>query len=82
MRFVDLASSFRSKVTVTNVSRGDERLDGKSAMQLMLLDAPQGSIIRIEANGEDAAAAVAELTALIACGFGERADDAPAAPAH
>ena len=69
MRFIDVASRFQSQVTVMNVSRRGERVDGKSAMQMMLLEATQGSLLRIEATGPDAAAAVAALAALIESGF-------------
>lgn len=70
MKFVDLASQFESEVTVRNLSRRGEDLDGKSAMHLMLLDAAQGSRLRISARGADAAAAVEALAALVRDGFG------------
>lgn len=69
MRFIDVASRFQSKVTVANVSRRGEKVDGKSAMQMMLLEATQGCVLRIEAYGADAAAAVEALAALIESGF-------------
>ena len=69
MRFIDVASRFQSKVTVANVSRRGEKVDGKSAMQMMLLEATQGCVLRIEACGADAAAAIDALTALIESGF-------------
>ena len=69
MRFVDLASRYRSSVTVMNVSRDDERVDGKSAMHMMLLEATQGSILRIETRGEDASEAARALAALVESGF-------------
>jgi phosphotransferase system HPr (HPr) family protein len=68
MRFVDLASRFKSSIVVVNVSGRGEPVDGKSAMQMMLLEATQGSVIRIEATGEDAAVAVDALAALIESG--------------
>lgn len=69
MRFVDLASKYQSHVSVTNVSRSGETVDGKSAMQMMLLEATQGSTLRIEAIGEDACVAVQALAALVEAGF-------------
>jgi phosphocarrier protein len=69
MRFVDVASTFRSGVTVMNLSRRGERLDGKSAMHMMLLEATQGSVLRIEARGPDAPEAVRALTNLVETGF-------------
>ncbi len=68
MRFVDTASKYRSRIIVANVSRRGERLDGKSAMQLMLLEATQGCILRIEAVGEDAQEAANALAELVEAG--------------
>ncbi len=69
MRFVDLASKCQSAVLVTNLTRAGEALDGKSAMQMMLLEATQGCVLRIEARGADAVDAVEALSALVASGF-------------
>lgn len=69
MCFVDLAATYKSNVSVTNVSKGDEKVDGKSAMQMMLLEATRGSVLKIEACGEDADAAVSALATLVAGGF-------------
>lgn len=71
MRFVDLASKFEASVSVRNLSgkRRDETVDGTSAMQMMLLEATQGSLIRIEARGSDAREAVDALAALVVSGF-------------
>ena len=68
MRFVDLASKYQSKITVANVSRRGEKLDGKSAMQMMLLEATQGNTLRIEAEGADALDAVGALAAFVEAG--------------
>jgi phosphocarrier protein len=70
MRFVDLASQYGSTIRVVNVTRNDEQVDGKSAMQMMLLEATQGSVLRIEAWGEDAHEAVDALAALVGGSFG------------
>lgn len=69
MCFVDLASKYKSTVLVTNISRGAETVDGKSAMQMMLLEATRGSVLKIETSGEDAQEAVDSLVALVADGF-------------
>lgn len=69
MRFVDLANQFRADVVVINITRGDERVDGKSAMQMMLLEATQGCVLRIRATGDDAQAAVDALAALVEASF-------------
>ncbi len=69
MRFVDMAATFQSNVTICNVTLRGEELDGKSAMQMMLLEATQGCVLRISARGADATEAVAALTALIESGL-------------
>jgi phosphocarrier protein len=62
MSFVDLANSFNSQVTV---KKGDQAVDGKSIMQMMMLAATQGTRLTLETNGPDAAEAIAALTALV-----------------
>lgn len=71
MRFVDVASTFSASVHVANVSGRNERVDGKSAMEMMLLEAVQGSVLRIEATGDDAQLAVEALSSLIESGFSD-----------
>ena len=75
MRFVDLASRYRATIWVSNVSRNGEKVDGKSAMQMMLLEATRGSLLRIEARGDDAREAVDALVALVGARF--RLDSPP-----
>ena len=71
MRFVDLASRYQCKISVTNISgKRLEKVDGKSAMEMMLLEAAQGCVLRIEAQGGDAEEAVSALAALVNAGFG------------
>lgn len=65
MRFVDLAATFRSRIRVSNVTRNGDKLDGKSAFEMMLLEATQGNVLRIEARGPDANASVAALGDLV-----------------
>lgn len=50
---------------------GDQDVNAKSTVHLMLLSAVQGTPFVIRARGEDAAAAVAAVAALFAEGFGE-----------
>lgn len=69
MAFVDLAQQCQADVTVANLSKRGEEVDGKSAMQMMLLEATQGSVLRITAKGVDAAEAVTALAALVEAGF-------------
>ena len=69
MRFVDLATTFQSDVRIRNVTLGGEELDGKSAMQMMLLEATKGCVLRIAVRGTDAEEALAALTSLIESGL-------------
>jgi phosphocarrier protein len=65
---VQTASHFKSRI---KLFRGDQEVDGKSIMGLMTLAASAGSALRIFADGEDEAAAIAALEQLIGGGFGE-----------
>ena len=67
-RFVQTANRFQSTIRVT---RGDRTVDGKSIMGILLLAAARGTMLTIAAEGPDAAAALGELCALVAAGFGE-----------
>jgi phosphocarrier protein HPr len=68
MSFVDTASTFKSEIKVTKES---QTVDGKSIMQLMMLAAPKGSELRIDARGPDAQQAVDALIKLVASKFDE-----------
>ncbi|MCH1568175.1 MAG: HPr family phosphocarrier protein [Alphaproteobacteria bacterium] len=67
-KFVKLAESFNAEITV---SRGDDTVNATSIMGLMMLGAADGAQIGIAADGADADAALAALTALINDKFGE-----------
>jgi phosphocarrier protein len=67
-RFVQTAERFDATVTVT---RGNETVGGTSIMGLMMLAAGIGTRITIEATGNEAAAVVEALAALVSSGFGE-----------
>jgi phosphocarrier protein HPr len=69
MRFVDIASTFQARVWVQNVTLKTEKVDGKSAMHMMLLEATPGSILRIEAEGADAEEAVRRLAEAVGEGL-------------
>ena len=75
-RFVDLASRFKAKVSVRNLSGRNETFDGTDVMQLILLEATEGSVLRIEARGADAREAVEALAAFVESGF----KDSPQGP--
>ncbi len=68
MRFVDLASQFRSAV---NVQKGNQAVDGKSPMEMILLEATRGTKLTLVARGDDAEQAVDALSKLVASGFDE-----------
>ncbi|USN98455.1 MAG: HPr family phosphocarrier protein [Phycisphaeraceae bacterium] len=68
MAFADTAGRFKASVAV---HRGDQRVDGKSVMEIMLLAATYGTEIRIEAKGADAPECLAELRSLVERGFDE-----------
>ena len=67
-RFVQLASSFESRITV---SRDGSRADGKSILGLLTLAAREGTLLRLTAEGSDAGEALAQLDALVRDRFGE-----------
>jgi phosphocarrier protein len=66
--FVKLASRFNSEI---RVRKEDVEVNGKSIMGVMMLAAECGSTIQIAATGDDAQAALEDLTTLIANRFGE-----------
>lgn len=67
-QLVQTSNRFLSDVTVEK--DGDE-VNGKSIMGLLMLAAPQGSIIRVRVSGEDAEEAMKVIGNLINDGFGE-----------
>jgi phosphocarrier protein HPr len=80
--FVKVAGRFKCAV---EVSKDDVTVNGKSILGVMMLVAERGSTLRIKTDGEDAAAAMDALLALVADGFhemhltGSEADEAAAA---
>lgn len=66
--FVKTASRFDADITV---EKGDNKVSGKSIMGLMTLEASKGSRLRITVDGEDAAEAMDEISALIESKFDE-----------
>jgi phosphotransferase system HPr (HPr) family protein len=61
MAFVDVASKFSSTIQVV---KGDEAVDGKSIMQMLLLADTQGTQLKIQAEGDDAEDAILALEQL------------------
>jgi phosphocarrier protein HPr len=69
-KFVHLAGSFVSRVTV---SRESTRVDGKSILGLLTLAASKGTKLRLAIQGDDEVEAGAQLAELIRSRFGEDA---------
>ncbi len=65
MKFVDVAQRFTADIQVVSLAKADETVDGKSAMELMLLGAVKGTRLRITALGSDAEQAADALVALV-----------------
>ena len=68
MQFVELASTYTSKVEVSN---GVLTVDAKSIMSVMRLAGTQGPTLTIVADGGDADEACQALKDLVETGFGE-----------
>ena len=68
MSFVDTANTFDAAI---KVHKGEQTVDGKSIMQLMMLAATQGTELEISAEGNDADDAIQALTELIDRNFDE-----------
>ncbi len=71
MVFVEAASDFGCEVLVSRADTPEEKVDGKSIMQVMMLAATQGTELVIEASGGDAKQACDCLSRLIDRGFDE-----------
>jgi phosphocarrier protein len=67
-KLTQVAGGFKSDVWLT---RNGRRVNAKSIMGVMMLAAGKGASVTVEAEGEDADAALAALRALIADRFGE-----------
>ena len=60
--FVQISAKFNSKITV---KKGAERVNGKSIMGILMLAAQCKSKITLEADGDDAEAAIKELESFL-----------------
>ena len=67
-KLVHVAARFKSDI---KIRKGMEEVDGKSILGILLLAAGRGSIINVKAEGEDEAAAVDGIAALVANRFDE-----------
>ena len=67
-KIVEAAARFQSRITI---SKDGQCVDARSIMGLMMLAASPGTEIVVEADGPDAAAALAAIVALAKAKFGE-----------
>ena len=67
-KLVNLSKTFESRVSL---GRGDESVDAKSIMAVMLLAAPIGTRLTLRVEGADEDAALESIAELIANRFGE-----------
>ncbi|MGD8557613.1 MAG: HPr family phosphocarrier protein [Chromatiales bacterium] len=67
-KFVTVANRYNAEI---HVRKDSQRVNAKSIMGVMMLAASQGTGIRIEAEGEDAEAAIDALEELVNNRFGE-----------
>lgn len=67
-KIVEAAARFSSTI---RISCNQQTVDARSIMGLMMLAASEGCEIAVEAEGPDAAAAVAAIVALTQAKFGE-----------
>lgn len=68
-KLVAAARAYDAEVRIAGNGR---RVDGKSIVSLLTLAAARGVEIELQACGHDAAAALAELGAIVDSGFDER----------
>jgi phosphocarrier protein HPr len=64
-KFVRLAKTFRSQIVVR---KGDREANAKSILRVLTLEAQQGDVLRIDADGDDADEAVRRLHDLLTGG--------------
>ncbi len=69
--FVQTASRFGSKISVTNLTRQNKSADAKSILAVLTIGVAQNHTITLTAEGPDAAVAIATLSELIESNFGE-----------
>lgn len=67
-QLVQTANRFVSDVTI---KKDGNEVNGKSIMGLLMLAAPQGSLVSVTVSGEDAEEAMKVIGTLINDGFGE-----------
>jgi phosphocarrier protein HPr len=71
MQFVETANKFKSVVTVERGGIEPLKVDGKSIMEMITLEAVQGTDLLIRTDGDDAEDAAQQLAQLFESKFGE-----------
>ncbi|GIK39637.1 MAG: hypothetical protein BroJett011_34700 [Chloroflexota bacterium] len=69
--FVQTASRFASKISVTNITLQNKTVDAKSILGVLTIGVAQNHTITLNADGPDAEAAINSLTELVENNFGE-----------
>ena len=67
--FVRLAARYRAVVLVSNLTRGGRRANARSVLEVTALGVDKGHLVRLEASGEDAGAALKALKDLVQSGL-------------
>lgn len=67
-KFVSLANNYSSEISLI---KGEQTVNGKSIMGIMMLAAAKGTELRICASGDDETEACTSLTRLVNDKFGE-----------
>ncbi len=67
-KFVQLANSYACEIFI---EKEGEEVNGKSIMGILMLAAPQGTLIKVRTLGDDALDAITALERLIDNKFGE-----------
>ena len=67
-KLVHTAARFKCDI---KIRKGDEEVDGKSILGILLLAAGRGSVITVRADGDDEAEAVEAIEKLVAAKFDE-----------
>lgn len=67
-KIIEVARRHQAAVTIRC---GEQRANGRRMLEMLALAAPVGSVLEVEADGEDAPALLDELEKLVASRFGE-----------
>jgi len=69
--FVKMAAGFKARITVENLTKGTPPASAKSILSVLSSAVQKDDKVRLTAEGEDEAAAIAALSELIKANFGE-----------